>query len=149
MADDATYGSCLLDDDEFVAAVEGCRYANAFRHADHLRLAWIYVGRYGAREAEERIVATIRRFAISHGHETMYHDTQTRAWLRLVATAHHLTPTMAAFDEFLTKHGWLLDRNVLSAFYSRSHLSSEVARRRWVDPDQCHFPACAQVGYRA
>ena len=142
MANDATYGSGLLAEDEFVAVVEGCRYTNAeFRHADHIRLAWIYVRRYGARQAEERIAATIRRFAISQGHETKYHETQTRAWLRLVATAQHLTPTVTAFDDFLTKHGWLLDRSALSAFYSRAHLSSEAARRGWADPDQMPFPA--------
>ena len=56
MTNDATYGSYLLAEDEFVVAVEECRYANAeFRHADHIRLAWIYVRRYGARQAEERI----------------------------------------------------------------------------------------------
>ena len=147
MANDATYGSCLLAEDEFVAVVEGCRYANAeFRHADHIRLAWIYVRRHGARQAEERIAATIRRFAISLGHETKYHETQTRAWLRLVATAQHLTPTVTAFDDFLTKHGWLLDRNALSAFYSSSHLSSEAARRGWADPDQMPFPCLSPGG---
>ena len=148
MANDATYGSCLLAEDEFVAVVEGCRYTNAeFRHADHIRLAWIYVRRYGARQAEERIAATIRRFAISQGHETKYHETQTRAWLRLVATARHLTPTVTAFDDFLTQHGWLLDRSALSAFYSSAHLSSEAARRGWADPDQMPFP-CLSPGVR-
>ena len=76
--------------------------------------------RYGAREAEERIVKTIMRFAISQGHEEKYHGTLTRAWLRLVATAQHLTPNVTAFDELLAKHRWLLDRSALSAFYSYS-----------------------------
>ena len=89
MVSDATCGSFLLGEDDFVAMVEDCRYANAeFRHADHIRLAWIYVRRYGARQAEQRIVDAIRRFATSAGHETKFHETQTRAWLRLVATAH-------------------------------------------------------------
>ena len=123
MTNDATYGSYLLGENEFVAAVEECRYANAeFRHADHVRLAWIYVRRYGAREAEERIVKTIMRFAISQGHEEKYHGTLTRAWLRLVATAQHLTPNVTAFDELLAKHRWLLDRSALSAFYSGTRL---------------------------
>lgn len=141
MTNHATYGSYLLGESEFVAAVEECRYANAeFRHADHVRLAWIYVRRYGAREAEERIVKTIMRFAISQGHEEKYHGTLTRAWLRLVATAQHLTPNVTAFDELLAKHGWLLDRSALSAFYSGTRLSSESARREWVEPDRRPLP---------
>jgi len=145
MKNDATYGSHLWGEDDFVAAVEECRYANAeFRHADHIRLAWIYVRRYGADKAEERIAETIRRFAISHGHEAKYHDTLTRAWLRLVATAEHLTPTVATFDELLSKHGWLLDRSALSVFYSAIRLSSETARHGWADPDCRPLPCVSR-----
>jgi hypothetical protein len=147
MTNDATYGSYLLGEDEFVAAVEECRYANAeFRHADHIRLAWIYVRRYGASQAEERIAETIRRFAISQGHERKYHGTLTRAWLRLVATAQHLTPRATAFDEFLAKHGWLLDRSALSVFYSGARLSSEAARGGWADPDRRPLPCVRADG---
>ena len=147
MTNNASYGSYLLGEDEFVAAVEECRYTNGkFRHADHIRLAWIYVRRYGACQAEERIAETIRRFAISHGHERKYHGTLTRAWLRLVATAQHLTPNVTAFDEFLAKHGWLLDRSALSAFYSGPRLSSELARRAWAEPDRRSLPSVSADG---
>lgn len=146
MSDDATYGSFLLGEDEFVAVVEGCRYVNAeFQHADHIRLAWIYVRRYGARSAEERIAATIRRFATGLRHEAKYHETQTRAWLRLVATAEYLTPSVTGFDEFLVKHGWLLDRTALSAFYSGAHLLSESARHGWAEPDNLPLPCLAKT----
>jgi hypothetical protein len=55
---------------------------------------------------------------------------------------------VTAFDDFLTKHGWLLDRSALSAFYSSAHLSSEAARRGWADPDQMPFP-CLSPGVRS
>jgi hypothetical protein len=149
MRSDASYGSYLIGEDEFVAAVEESRDANAeFRHSDHIRLAWIYVRKYGERQAEERIAETIRRFAISQGHERKYHETLTRAWLRLVAAALRLTPRAAAFDEFVDKHGWLLDRSALSAFYSGMRLSSEAARRGWADPDRTPLPySCADGGF--
>jgi len=137
MTNSASYGSCLLDEDEFVAAVEQARYPNGeFHHPDHIRLAWIYVRRYGPHQAEERITRTIRRFATSLGHEAKFHDTMTRAWLRLVAAAQQLTPGIVDFDSFLAKHAWLLDRSALSAFYSDARLSSEQARRQWVEPDR-------------
>ena len=51
-----------LSDDEFVAGFEECTISPAaFHHADHLRLAWIYAGRYDAEEAEEKLLAEIRR----------------------------------------------------------------------------------------
>ena len=37
-----------MTDQEFAAAIETCRLPNAqFHHRDHLRLAWIYLRRYG------------------------------------------------------------------------------------------------------
>lgn len=147
MAHDPTYGSYLLSEDEFVAAVEECRYPNAeFRHADHIRLAWIYLRRCGLRQAEERVLETIRRFATSLGHERKYHETMSRAWVRLVAVAAHATPKITAFDEFLAKHKWLLDRGALSAFYSGACLKTEAARQGWAEPDKRPLP-CAECGF--
>jgi hypothetical protein len=41
-----------LSDEEFAAAVERCEAPDdGFHHRDHLRLAWIYLRRYGAAEA--------------------------------------------------------------------------------------------------
>ena len=141
MTDRVDYGSCSLGEDEFVAAVEETRYPNAeFHHPDHLRLAWVYVRRYGPLEAEERITRTIRRFAASLGHEEKYHETMTRAWLRLVAAAEQLTPNLNSFDDLLAKHAWLLDRSALSAFYSGDCLSNAVARCVWAEPDRRPLP---------
>lgn len=137
----ARYGSCGRSESEFVEEVEACRYSNAsFHHADHIRLAWIYVRRYGTKQAEERIADTIRRFAISNGHEKKYHGTMTRAWVRLVAVAQSVTPKIVSFDEFLVQHVWLLDRSVLSSFYSGARLASDLARRGWVEPDRNPLP---------
>jgi len=146
MSSATTYGSCLFSEDEFVSKVEGCCYPNAeFKHADHIRLAWIYLRRYGLERAEERIAVTIRRFAASLGHQEKYHETVTRAWLRLVATAQCATPEAASFEDFIEKHGWLLERTALSAFYTKACLSSEVARRQWVEPDRRPLPCASSV----
>jgi hypothetical protein len=142
----AQYGSWAMAEDEFVERVEACRYPNdQFHHGDHIRLAWIYVRRYGSREAGERISATIKGFARSLGHEKKYHETLSRAWLRLVAVAQQATPKIILFDEFLAKHGWLLDRGALSAFYTGARLGTDAARSGWVEPDKRPLPcACAE-----
>jgi hypothetical protein len=139
----ALYGSRGWTDDEFVSQFEACRYPNSeFRHADHIRLAWIYVRRYGVMRAEQKIAFSIRSFAASLGHPEKYHDTITRAWLRLVGTASRQTPRIENFDRFIAAHAWLLEQDSLAAFYSRELLASEAARNRWREPDLQALP-CA------
>jgi hypothetical protein len=137
----ALYGSRDWNEDEFVSEFEACRYPNSqFRHADHVRLAWIYLCRYGMAEAEQRIAGSIRRFAASLGHPEKYHETITRAWLRLVSTAWRQTPEAKSFDRFIASHSWLLEQDSLGAFYSRELLASDSARTSWREPDRHVLP---------
>ncbi|MBV9609285.1 MAG: hypothetical protein JO187_06990, partial [Acidobacteria bacterium] len=125
----------MQDDDSFVADVEACCYpGDRFTHVDHIRLAWIYLRRYGAETAAERIRTTIQRFAHSLGQDDKYHETITQGWLRLVAAAARLTPELTSFDKFIEKHGWLLDRDALKVFYTPERLASEEAKRHPVEP---------------
>ena len=140
---DATpvWGSMGLDEDDFVRRFEACEYPNGqFRHADHVRLAWIYIRRGGLAEAERRMDASIRRFAIGLGHEEKYHATITKAWVRLVYLAYRATPLTRDFATFLGRHLWLADKNALRAFYSPALLGSIEARRQWAEPDVVDLP---------
>lgn len=135
------YGSGEFQADEFVRLFEACQYpGDKFQHGDHIRLAWIYVETFGATAAEERIRGTILRFATNLNHPEKYHDTITRAWMRLVVFAHALGPQRGEFGDFIDRHRWLLDRNTLSAFYSKPHLMSDAARTGWVEPDLKELP---------
>jgi hypothetical protein len=88
-----------LSDDEFVAAFEECALSPAeFHHADHLRLAWIYAGRCDANEAEEKLLAGIRRFAEKAGVPGKFHYTTTMAWSRLVAASRKGSPIIRDFS---------------------------------------------------
>src|SRR5262249_60865903 len=72
----AMIGSCPMDDREFVAAFEACEIANTeFHHADHIRLAWIYLRKFGLLDAFERFTTSLRRFAAHHGKPERYHET--------------------------------------------------------------------------
>jgi len=135
------YGSADRDENSFVQSFEACEYpAEKFRHADHIRLAWIYIRRYGLEKAEERIRTSIRNFASSVGHAPKYHETMTRAWLRLVHAAYTATPEAADFVTFMSKNLLLLDKHALSSFYSPQVLASEQARHNWVAPDLKPLP---------
>jgi hypothetical protein len=118
-------------DDSFAAAIErGEVPEGGFHHRDHLRLAWIYVRRYGREEAGARIAETIRRFAAHHGQSAKYHETMTQAWLLLVAGA-----PGASFEEAMAGRPELLDKEYLATYYSAGLLASEEARLRFVTPD--------------
>jgi hypothetical protein len=106
-------------DKEFTEAFESGSI-ESFHHRDHIRLAMIYVERYGMPEAGQRLAEAIRKFANRAGQAEKYHYTVTIAWARLVAN--------------------ILDKSALSAFYSAGLLESEKARREWVEPDLTALP---------
>ena len=54
-----------LTDDEFERQIAaGVLDVSLFNHVAHLRLAWIYISKYGIEAAINRISEAIKRFAI-------------------------------------------------------------------------------------
>lgn len=130
-----------MSDAEFRAAMEQCALpADAFRHRDHVRLAWIYCRTAGPEAAAALAGRTIRAFAVHHHGGHKYHETITRAWVRLVAVAMRSTPAARDFDTFVAQHPYLLDKDYPRQFYTAELLSSEAARAGWVEPDLAPLP---------
>ncbi len=133
---DVSLGCGHLSDDEFVAAFEECALSpSAFHHADHLRLAWIYAGRCDAKEAEEKLLAGIWRFAEKAGVPGKFQCTATVAWSRLIAASREDSKAESTFGEWIASHPEFLDRRLLEKYYSKEKLQSELARATWVPPD--------------
>jgi hypothetical protein len=126
-----------LTDEEFVQAFEECRISGAlFHHRDHVRLAWIYLNRHPFPEASDRMVASIKRFAMHNaGNLEKYHETVTRSWMRLVNAAIRENGCGPGFDDFAKASPKLLDMKVLSSYYSKDLLNGSEARATWVEPD--------------
>lgn len=134
-------GNAHLSEEEFVEAFESCRLpASSFHHADHVRLAWIYLRSLSEAEAAARIAESIRRFAAQIGKSEKFHVTMTLAWLRLVAAALKTTPAGTGFSDFLVATPHLLDQGALAEHYSRTLLASDAARLAWVEPDLLPLP---------
>ncbi len=124
-----------LCDEDFIAEFERAAFPrDGFPHRAHLRMAWIYVTHLGPEVAVERAARGIRRLAAAHGHETLYHDTMTRAWVYTVAAAVRHHPG-ADFEEFLAANPDLLDRQRLLRHYSPDLLASARARAAWLAPN--------------
>jgi len=130
------FGSTHLSDDEFLEAFHTCRLEIAeFRHADHLRLAWIHLHRESFDEALRQVREGVQKFAIKHKVPHLYHETITVAWMRLLATHHE-----ASFEEFIAVNGAWLGKDLLHRFWSPEVLMSDEARRAWLPPDRQNLP---------
>lgn len=125
-----------LPDEAFVRAFENCEIAGeSFRHADHVRLAWILVTKHGLSGAEQRFCEGLKRLASHLGVSEKFHLTVTLAWLRAVAA--RVEPDRAdAFAAWIALHPSLLNRGFLHHYYSEPLLASSQARTDWVEPDR-------------
>jgi hypothetical protein len=132
-----TFGSIDLNDEEFLAVADsGDLGLSQFRHADHLRLAWLLVQRWPLNRAEDFARAAIRRFADRHAVSALYNETITLAWVRLVASHHENT-----FEEFLSANQNRLNRELLHRFWTPELLASDEAKRQWVRPNREELPS--------
>jgi hypothetical protein len=128
-----------VTDDEFVTAFEnGTLPLSAFRHADHVRIAFLYLRRYPLLDAIRRFSSSLVNFATSHGKTNLYNETITWAYLlliqeRLARAARHQT-----WDEFAAANPDLLNwsDSVLKKYYREETLKSEFARATFVFPDR-------------
>src|SRR5689334_20726590 len=93
----------LLSNAELRVAFESCTLsAEAFRHYEHVRLAWIYLGVVPVEEATRLMADGIRRFALHHtGSTAKYNERLTRAWVRVVARARESSPIASTFSAFI------------------------------------------------
>jgi hypothetical protein len=110
----------------------------AFRHRQHIHLAFIAVRRYGAAQAADKISGWIRHLT-AHAPQK-YHATITRAWTEIVG--HHVAadPSLTDFDVFAERNQALLDKRLLARHYTAALLASPQARAGWVEPDVAAFP---------
>jgi len=131
-----TLASAHLDDNDFLEAFHACRLdSSQFRHADHLRLAWIHLHRQPFEEALRQVRNGVQRFAAHYNVPHLYHETITVAWVRLLATHHELT-----FEEFLAKNEPRLGKDLLFRFWSPELLNTREAREGWTPPDRRALP---------
>jgi hypothetical protein len=94
-----------------------------FRHEHHVRVAWGLAARYGPEEGRRRMSAGIREMAARAGRPEAYHETITRAWFELIASARDLFTAPELFD-----------KRLLERFYSPERLAA--GRAHWVSPDR-------------
>ncbi len=115
--------------------------ASEWTHQTHLLMGAWHVARHGAEIALERLRAGIRALNAAHGtvdSDTRgYHETITRAYVRLIAAFLGGRPAGEPLADSVAAllASPLAARDVLTRHYSRPVLFSVAARRGWVEPD--------------
>jgi len=110
-------------------------------HETHLTMGVWHVARFGPDAALERLRAGIRALNAAHGtidSDTRgYHETITRAYVRLIAGFLAARPAGETVDDSVVAllASPLAARDALARHYSKPHLFSVAARRGWVEPD--------------
>jgi hypothetical protein len=112
----------------------------AFRHRQHINLAFVAVRRYGMPEAVNKVCAWIRQIAAYERAPQKYHHTVSRAWVEMIA--HHVSadPDLSEFDRFAQRHPALLDKRLVMRHYRSATLAADQARHGWTQPDLLPFP---------
>jgi hypothetical protein len=113
--------------------------AERFGHREHVKLTWLAVRRCGTAAAVDVISDGIQRTARYAGTPQKYNATVSRAWVEL--TAYHMAESPdESFNELLQRNPGLLDKRLLTRFYTSRTLASPAARCGWVKPDLKAFP---------
>ena len=137
-----------MNERDFVGAFEACTIAAGdFHHADHVRLAWIYLREHRLIEAIERFTTSLQRFACHHGAPGLYHETITWAYLLLIHERMQRDGAPKDWDSFRAANPDLFDRkpSLLDRYYAPGTLNSDLARRIFVLPDAAPVVGAAQA----
>ena len=117
------------------ALLDGTRDPSAFRHADHVAVAFDVLTRHSFVDAAAMYLRAIDALATAAGAPEKVNTTVTLAFLSLIAERMALAPD-ASFETFRASNADLMRRDALSAWYSSSRLSSGAARRTFLLPDR-------------
>jgi hypothetical protein len=134
-----------MDDAVLLAEFEACTLPlEQWTHRAHLRVAFLYLRKYGLDAAILRMRVGIQRFnatnQIPEAIDRGYHETVTQAWLRLIGVALTSESSPLASEVFLNAHPELGEKRVLQQFYSRERIMSWEAKREFVEPDLAPLP---------
>jgi hypothetical protein len=126
-------------DKEFIAGFESGALSNEhFHHADHVRMAFLYLSRYPVLEAIERFSASLARFAAAKGKPQLYNETVTWAFLLLIRERMARAAHPQTWAEFIQVNSDLLvwKGGILQKYYRDETLASDLAKKVFLFPDK-------------
>jgi len=128
-----------LPDGDFLERFLAGRLApESFRHADHVRAAWLTLRAYPGFTGLETFCAGIRRLAAVANRPGLYHETITWAYLFVIRERIARMPEAQTWTAFAAANRDLFawKPGVLDRLYRNATLHSDLARRCFVMPDR-------------
>ena len=128
-----------MTDEQFISNFENCSLPNeSFHHADHVRMAFLYLSRYPALEALHRFSASLAKFAAAHGKPQLYNETITWAFLLLIRERMARARHQPTWPQFAAGNPDLLEwkNNILKKYYREETLASDLAKSTFLLPDK-------------
>ncbi len=128
-----------MTDDEFIGGFEDGTLANeSFHHADHVRMAFLYLSRYPALEALRRFSNSLIAFAAAKGRPELYSETITWTFLLLIRERMARAGAQLDWTQFAASNPDLLNwrESILSTYYRTETLSSPLAKSTFLFPDK-------------
>ena len=127
---------------EFQRAFEACEMPpDAFDHAAHVRLAYVYLCEQpvdgAAQRMKQSLLAYLAHLKVDQG---KYHETITRAWIMAVDYFMGKTSACSSAADFMIANPELLDSKIMLTHYSAAVLFSPEARRSFAEPDLQSIP---------
>ncbi len=117
---------------------------DAWTHRLMLRVSYLYVVDHGFVGAAVRMRHGLQAISLAHGVPENathgYHETSTKAWLRLISALTHEHGTGGSSEAFLDAHPQLLDAALLDSYYSPDRLASPGSKGTFVDGDIAQLP---------
>jgi len=126
-----------LTDATFEKQFANCELSpSLFNHEAHLRLAWMYINKYGIEEALHKVQSQLLNFVTHVGATDKYNKTLTIA---AVKTVYHFTlkSKAATFQHFMLEFPRLQNnfKDLLAAHYSFDVFTLEAAKKSYIAPD--------------
>ncbi|HKN76976.1 MAG TPA: hypothetical protein VJW94_17495 [Candidatus Acidoferrum sp.] len=128
-----------MNETEWMEAFESCTLPNgSFHHAEHVKMAFLYLQKFTPLEALGRFSSDLTRFATACGKPHLYNETITWAFLLLIRERVARTNSPQTWDEFSAANADLLrwDDNILKKYYRPETLTSELAKNVFLFPDK-------------
>jgi hypothetical protein len=128
-----------MADDTWMEQFESATLPNdSFHHADHVKMAFLYLRKYPAPQALDRFSSALARFAKAHGKSDRYNETVTWAFLFLIRERAARAGCSQSWEEFAASNADLLrwDEHILKQYYRPETLDSALAKRTFLFPDR-------------
>ena len=129
----------VFSDDEFIERFENCTFPpDRFHHKEHIRLTWLYLGKYEAIAALDRVSNGIKKFAAALGKVRLYHETITWAYVFLTHERMARAPLDQSWEQFASDNADLFEwkESILKRYYREDTIGSDLAKKVFVMPDR-------------